>query len=131
MPDYDVSYSVDLFDMPDAKMAAETARRAAGEVGGSWFVRELYGDTSETVELPEPTVAGVLLSPKQQETVEFFQAYNVPAQWFVGTKFEAATGRVEVIALGENFVWSFIIEPDGEASSSEAKLGEFSTGINV
>lgn len=86
--------------------------------------------------LPEPaTGAGPLvaavLTSAQQETVEHFRAPNVPASWFVGEP--AADGRAEVVALGDGFVWSFIIDPDGEFSSQECKLDPegFSTGIEV
>lgn len=70
------------------------------------------------------------LTAKQQETVDFWQGYNVPAQWFVG-ELRPETGEVEVIALGDGFCWAFLIEPNGEFASSEAKLGEFETGVEI
>lgn len=76
------------------------------------------------------TVTPATLTEKQQETVDFYQDYNVPAQWFVGEQ-RPETGEVEVIALGDKFCWSFIIEPNGEYASSEARLGEFSTGVEI
>lgn len=75
-----------------------------------------------------PLIAAVL-TPAQQETVDFYRALNVPAQWFIGETRES--GEVEVVALGEDFAWSFLIAADGDAASSEATLTEFSTGINV
>lgn len=69
------------------------------------------------------------MTPEQIATVDFYKGYNVDACWFTGTL--DTDGRVEVIALGRNFVWSLIIEPDGTAATSEAELGDFSTGIEV
>lgn len=74
-------------------------------------------------------LTAAVLTPAQQEVVEHYQAANVPAQWFIGVPDEV--GRVEVVALGDNFAWSFRIAVDGEYESSEAHLGEFSTGIEV
>lgn len=78
------------------------------------------------------------LNAAQAEVVEHYQAYNVPASWFIGeTK---PDGYVEVIAIGDAaggvdaFVWSFRISPDGgEHHSQEARITEdgFSTGIEV
>lgn len=77
----------------------------------------------------EPLVARVL-TPEQQKAIDFFRAFNVPAQWFIGAQDE--DGRVEVLALGADFAWSFIVSADGQdISSSEATLGEWSTGIEV
>lgn len=80
----------------------------------------------------EPLVAAVL-SPAQQETVEFFRALNVPASWFIG---ELDTdGDVEVIAIGKDeggtFVWSIRIDEAGAPHQMEAKVTEFSDGIDV
>ena len=69
------------------------------------------------------------MTPEQIATVDFYKAYNVPAQWFTGTP--DTDGRIEVIALGGDFIWSLIIETDGNAATSEAHLGDFSTGIEV
>ncbi len=71
-------------------------------------------------------VAGVL-TPAQQEAIAHFRAPNVPAQWFVGEP--GADGAVEVLALGADFVWSIRVEANGESNSSEAEVGEFSTGV--
>lgn len=80
--------------------------------------------------MSNPTAAPFeVLTTAQQATVKHYQDYSVSATWFVGTP--AEDGTTEVIALGEGFVWSFLIAPDGECSSSEAPLGEFSTGIEV
>jgi hypothetical protein len=80
-----------------------------------------------------PLVAAVL-TPPQQEAVDFFRALNVPASWFIGVPGPA--GEVEVLALGEDgdnasFVWSITITAEGEPSSMEATVSTFSTGINV
>lgn len=72
------------------------------------------------------TVAGVLTS-EQNAAITYFRALNVQASWFVGEPH--ADGTIEVIALGDTFVWAFRIAPDGQFSSSEAEVGEFSTGI--
>lgn len=69
------------------------------------------------------------MTPKQIETVGFYKAYNVAAQWFTGTP--DAEGRIEVIALGYDFIWSLRIDLDGTADTSEATVGPFSTGIEV
>jgi hypothetical protein len=71
------------------------------------------------------------LTPAQLETVAYYRALNVPANWFVGEP--APNGAVECIAIGEDFLWSLIIEANGECASSEAKIGEdgWSTGIDV
>ena len=69
------------------------------------------------------------MTPEQIETVDFYKGYNVPAQWFTGTPY--AEGRIEVIALGENFIWSLLIDAGGLANTSEATVGSFSTGIEV
>jgi hypothetical protein len=70
------------------------------------------------------------LTPPQQDAVRFYQALNVPASWFIGTTTDDF-GRVEVLALGAGFVWTFLIDTDGLAQASEATVGEFSTGIDV
>lgn len=74
------------------------------------------------------------LTDAQHETVLAHQALNVAASWFVSAHEPGESA--EVIAIGGSddgtgFVWSFIIEPDGEYASLEAPLGEFSTGIDV
>src|SRR5512140_1556420 len=67
-------------------------------------LRERYGhDTG--------TVAGVL-TPAQNEAVAYFRGLNVTANWFVGEP--SADGRIEVLALGDTFIWSFIVDPDGQ-----------------
>jgi hypothetical protein len=78
------------------------------------------------------------MTPKQQAVVDFYKGYNIPASWFVGEPATADNasrpypiGTVEVIALGGEFIWSIIIEPDGTEATSEATVGEFSTGIEV
>lgn len=103
-------------------------------VGENWH-RDGYGNTRlirqypEDKPIPEPTLTAAVLTEPQQETVRFFQGYNVPAQWFVGVR--QADGAVEVVALGERFCWSFVIQENGSYASSEGTLGEFSTGIEV
>ena len=69
------------------------------------------------------------LTAAQTATVEHYQAYGVPATWFYSTP--AEFGTVEVVAVGADFVWSLIIERNGQCSTSEAELGEFSTGIEI
>lgn len=78
----------------------------------------------------ENLIAAVL-TPKQQETVAYFRALNVPADWFVGEPKD--NGAVEIVALGQTFVWNFTIEANGEYSSQECDLDPegFSTGITV
>jgi hypothetical protein len=118
-----------------------------------------------------PLIAAVL-TDAQRQTVEHFQALNVPASWFVGVADE--NGTVEVIAIGsdvqdepfcahdptavtkgtcecgaiwdpagwgawtnetgatanpEGFVWSFLIEQNGDCSTNEAVMGEWRSGI--
>ena len=77
---------------------------------------------------PAP-IALTALNDSQLETVEAQKDLNVPATWFIGTPDE--TGQVEVIAVGFDFLWSFLIAADGSYASSEAALGQFSTGIEV
>lgn len=77
--------------------------------------------------MSDPLVAAVL-TPAQQETVESFRAFNVAASWFVGVP--DTDGRVEVLALGEDFIWSIRVAPDGSSDTSEAKVGDFETGVS-
>ena len=69
------------------------------------------------------------LTAQQLATVEHYQAFGVHAQWFYGEPNEA--GKIEVIALGLDFIWSLWIDADGTCGASEATVGEFSTGIEV
>jgi len=70
------------------------------------------------------------LTPAQLEVIDFYKGYNVPATWFIGTP--EPDGSVEVIALGDGFIWSLSIDADGaDGSTSEATVGDFSTGIEV
>lgn len=78
------------------------------------------------------------LTPGQRRTIEHFQAYNVPAEWFVNPPDER--GCVSVVALGhdtdlgsddEGFIWSLIIKPDGEYGASEATVGSWEPGISI
>jgi len=69
------------------------------------------------------------LTPAQVNTIDFYKAYVVQASWFVGT--HDAKGSVEVLALGEGFIWSILIDHKGNAHTTEATVGEFSTGIEV
>lgn len=73
----------------------------------------------------------VSLTGKQQEVIDAFKVYNVPAEWFIGEP--DANGKVSVIAVGETFVWSFTIEANGEYASSEANFDEdgWKTGIEI
>jgi hypothetical protein len=75
-------------------------------------------------------IHALVLTPEQQEVVEYFQAYNVRADWFIGTSTDS-DGAVEVTAIGVDFVWAFMISPNGSHSSREAKLGDFETGLNI
>lgn len=75
------------------------------------------------------SLIAAILTPEQQQALEFYRALNVPAQWFIGE--QDVQGSVEVIAVGENFVWSFLLSGLGECHSSEARLGDFTTGIDV
>jgi hypothetical protein len=78
------------------------------------------------------SILGCTPTPAQQEAIDFHLALNVPASWFARSypsHDHPGEMAIEVIALGDDFVWSFHIEPDGDASSAEATLGEFSTGI--
>jgi hypothetical protein len=74
-----------------------------------------------------------MLTAAQQATVDFYKGYGVLASWFIGEP--SPTGRVEVIALGDDdnggFVWSLRIDPDGTADTSEAFVGEFNTGLDI
>lgn len=71
------------------------------------------------------------LNAAQREVVTFYNGYGVPVTWFVGP--ERDDDSVEVIGLGENFVWSLLIQQDGEYASSECALDPegFSTGIEI
>lgn len=73
------------------------------------------------------------LTKAQRKTVEHFQAYNVPAEWFINPPDK--DGKVSVIAVGgdadDGFIWSLAIEPDGSYAASEAALGPWETGITV
>ena len=70
-------------------------------------------------------------TPKQQAAVEFWQGYNVPASWFIGVP--DADGTVEIVAIGKEdpFIWSFLMDAEGEASTMEARHTEFETGLSL
>ena len=71
-----------------------------------------------------------LLSANERDAIEHYNAYGVPVSWFVGAK--QPDGIREVIAIGEDFCWSFLLENDGETChTSEAPLGDFSTGLEI
>ena len=69
------------------------------------------------------------LNPTQREAVDFYKGFNVPATWCYSEP--DRDGGVTVVALGEGFVWSLQIDADGTEYTSEATVGEFSTGIEV
>ena len=69
------------------------------------------------------------MTPEQIAAVDYYKALNVPASWFTGTP--DTGGHIEVIALGEDFIWSLRIDANGTCHTSEATVGEFSTGIDV
>lgn len=69
------------------------------------------------------------LTAEQRETLEHYQAFNVPASWFVGETRD--DGSVEVVALGDDFAWRLLITAHGVAATSEATLGPWETGITV
>jgi hypothetical protein len=87
------------------------------------------GDPSKMAKAPanDHLVAGVLM-PAQQDAVWHYRALNVGASWFIGVP--DVTGHVEVLALGDNFVWSLRIDADGDTHTSEAKVSDFETGID-
>ena len=118
---------------PDVQRAATEQARAVVDA-----INAVAYTESESLGAPATTgERGRLpgLTDAQHETVLAQQALAVPASWFVSA--HEPGGAAEVIAIGGNqddgagFVWSFIIEPDGECASSEAPLGVFSTGIDV
>lgn len=70
------------------------------------------------------------LTPKQQEVIAFWQAYNVPGEWTADAP--DSDGVVEARMQGDGFEWQFIIEPDGETETAERETGgEWSTGIEI
>ena len=70
------------------------------------------------------------LTEWEREQVDHFKAYNVPASWFVGKRSDK--GLIEVIALGDGFAWSFLLDPvTEEVHTSEAKVSDFSTGLEI
>lgn len=89
-------------------------------------------DTEKSGEVRKDTagdqLVAAVLTPEQQSAVHFYRTLNVPASWFVGVPDE--TGRVEVLALGNHFIWSLRIDADGDTHSSEAKVTDFDTGID-
>lgn len=67
---------------------------------------------------------------EQLEVIDYYKAFNVPAMsWFISPP--EPDGSVEAIGLAGGFLWSLRIDVDGDYSSSEATVGEFSTGIEV
>lgn len=72
---------------------------------------------------------GLGLTYEQTEVIDFYKAYNVPATWYYSELDHE--GGVEVVAIGEGFVWSFSIDTYGDTDTSEATVGDFSTGIEV
>ena len=74
-------------------------------------------------------VTAASLTDEQWATVEHYKAFGVPAAWLYGEPNEA--GKIEVVALGIDFIWSLWIDADGKCGASEATVSEFSTGIEV
>lgn len=68
------------------------------------------------------------LNAAQRAVVEFWQGYGVPAEWFESMR---PDGTAAVIAVGETFVWSFTISPDGEAYAASEMSGEWTTGVTI
>jgi hypothetical protein len=90
--------------------------------------KQLLYDARTTHERNGTMLTAATLTPAQQGAVDHYRALNVPASWFVG---EAKNdGSVEVLALGDDFAWSIWIEADGDTSTSEAEVGDFSIGIS-
>lgn len=98
-------------------------------------------DQPELTVTTETEDALAILDEQEREAIEHYRAYNVPASWFVGSRHPYgapntnATAR-EVIALGDDFCWSFLLIRDHitgrlDVASSEAQLSEFSTGIEA
>lgn len=71
------------------------------------------------------------LAPIEREAIAHYEALAVPAQWFVGTR-DDVTGDIEVVAVGDTFVWSFELV-QGRCFPTEARITEdgWSTGIEV
>lgn len=112
--------------MPDAPLRTTRAEAAADE--RAWL-------TQSDEPKPERPAVTRTLNQAQAKEVAFYQAYNVPVQWFIGETHD--DGRVEVLALGENdgehFVWSLLISEDGQdVATSEATIPDgFNTGIEI
>lgn len=72
-----------------------------------------------------------MLTDAQREVVEHYKALNTTNRWFTGEV--QADGSVEVLALGPagDWLWSFVIQPDGTYSSEEANVSDWPTGIEV
>ena len=80
---------------------------------------------------PDPDRGLVLpdgLTTGHRATIDSFRGLNGPADWFV--KPPDPDGQVSVIVIGDDFVWSILIQPDGDYAASGATLGPWETGIN-
>jgi hypothetical protein len=103
-----------------ARTYAEAVSRADdGKGGGNW-------EATPADEVRSP-VDG--LTRKQRDDIGFWNQFNVPVAWFVGP--ERDNGSREAIALGEGFAWSLMWDEDSVLTTSEAKVGKFSTGIEI
>jgi hypothetical protein len=56
-----------------------------------------------------------------QAQIDYWNTYSVPVCWFVNAD------RTEAIAIGDGFAWS----ATADGATSEATLGEWSTGIEL
>lgn len=72
-----------------------------------------------------------VLNPKQREVIEHTNAAILPGtiNWFVGEL--GPGGEREVLGLGNTFIFSFLLSEDGTYASSEAEVGDFSTGVTI
>ena len=67
----------------------------------------------------------------EREQVEWWEAYNVIGNWFVGSRDEQ-TRTIEIIGVGEGVAWSLILdERTHSVGTSSATVGEWETGVEL
>lgn len=70
------------------------------------------------------------LNDAQRESLDAYKGYNVPGRWFISED-TTVYGEVEAVFIGDGFLWSLVIDRNGNVHSSEAKVSTFTTGIEV
>ncbi|MFG3710939.1 hypothetical protein [Micromonospora sp. NPDC047730] len=69
------------------------------------------------------------LNAAQERTLEHYEALGSVQTWYAGRVRD--DDSVEVVGLGEDFIWALVIEHDGEVATYEAHIDPktWQTGI--